>query len=1349
MALLNGSSGNDNLSGTNGSDIISGGSGNDTINGGGGADLLLGGAGSDTISGGDGVDIIDGGSGNDILRGDGGSDIINGGSGNDIMAGDAGNDILYGDDGNDQIQGDAGNDLLAGGSGSDLFIYKPNFGNDTILDFKVGTDFLRFDGISTSGVTLTQSLGSTLVRVDAQNSILLVGVTGVALSNLFQPTANLPPQINNQSLSILENSPSGQPVGTVAASDPEGGSLTYDIVGGSSLFTINSSTGLISANSSLNFEAQANYSLQVRVTDSGGLQSQALVAINVGNVNEAPIDITLSNANINESAAAGVIVGNLAAIDPDAGATATFTLLDNAGGLFAISGTQLVVAGALDYEANASYNITVHVTDNGGLSYDKTFTIAVNNVNEAPTDITLSNASVNESAAAGVIVGNLAAIDPDAGGTATFTLLDNAGGRFAISGNQLVVAGGLNYEANASHNITVHVTDNGGLSYDKTFSIAVNNVNEAPTDISLSNNIATDNLYNGTPIGNLALIDPDIGDSATFTLTNNSSGRFAISGNQLVSTGLPTPNGTFVVSVNGVDSGGLSFDKTFNIIINNPNDAPTDITLSNAGVNESAAAGVIVGNLAAIDPDLNDGATFTLVDNAGGRFAISGNQLVVAGALDYETSTTHSVVIRATDSGGLTFDKTLIINVNDVFENNNPDINAQSFAVNENSASGTLVGTLTATDPDAGDTFTYAFVENPALQEQIASAQANVDAAAQALANYSGGSTAVEYAILAGLTVQYATALSALNSLLAQDYSNFTINPLSGAITVAAGAVLDFEAIPSYYFNVSVTDAQGASDQAPITVNLNDVVEAPLFTAGIDTVNFNTVFGTSYQSGTQYNALGGNDIVILPDADRYLSSGYVLGTPFNAGDGADTITSGNSADVITGGNEADQFMMKIGSQDVITDFVPNTDFLDLGTGSPALAAFGRSYVWDVAVAGGNTTFYFDEAQLNSVTLQGDVLSGTWNNITLNGVAARVGAGISFVANANNIIYGIPTTPFIINTPTGYNTIVVTDSLAHSIDFRGNVAGSTIVQLGDGVNTISGSASIGILNLTGSISLLSGSANDRLVMLTQTSAQDNIADGGSLYINGGAGNDLIDSGQYRGVSIHLVGGEGDDLLIINGDTGLNGATVVRSSSISEGGNGNDILADSGSEDTITMGGAGNDRMMFANLQGMGSNTWYGGTGNDYLDLTNNYAGRNLQPQQVAFDVTWDGTNLISNDGTDFVKSFINGVDNILLNVTNTAAIAPTAADILAHITMGSALINTDTSPLVPTEFHSPTTLVGNGAAGGNLYASGGQIILSSNAATPDTLVSFGNTSVYFLDVNLTATPLSSLVDIHFV
>ena len=108
-----------------------------------------------------------------------------------------------------------------------------------------------------------------------------------------------------------------------------------------------------------------------------------------------------------------------------------------------------------------------------------TFT-AVEIVDTAPTDIALSAGTIAEGAANASVVGALSRTDANAavGDTATFTLLNSAGGRFAISGANLVVANAslLDFETGASHQVTVRVTDAKGLAFDEVLTVNVTNV---------------------------------------------------------------------------------------------------------------------------------------------------------------------------------------------------------------------------------------------------------------------------------------------------------------------------------------------------------------------------------------------------------------------------------------------------------------------------------------------------------------------------------------------------------------------------------------------------------------------------------------------------------------------------------------------------------------------------------------------------------------------------------------------------------------------------------------------------------------------------------------------------------
>ncbi len=96
--------------------------------------------------------------------------------------------------------------------------------------------------------------------------------------------------------------------------------------------------------------------------------------------NNPPTDMTLSANVIAENAVLGQIVGSLSTTDADAGETFVYSLINNSEQLFGVNGVDLVVSGALDFEAASSHDITVQVTDSGGNAYVKTFTVDVTNI---------------------------------------------------------------------------------------------------------------------------------------------------------------------------------------------------------------------------------------------------------------------------------------------------------------------------------------------------------------------------------------------------------------------------------------------------------------------------------------------------------------------------------------------------------------------------------------------------------------------------------------------------------------------------------------------------------------------------------------------------------------------------------------------------------------------------------------------------------------------------------------------------------------------------------------------------------------------------------------------------------
>lgn len=560
-------------------------------------------------------------------------------------------------------------------------------------------------------------------NLDSIAATVTITVTGV----------NDVPTVSDDTFSVAEDAANGTSVGTPASNDPDAGdTLLFSILSGNTgnAFAINSATGEITVNdtSALDFETNPTVILTIQVQDGSGATDTATVTINVTDANDAPTDISLDNASVPENSASGTAVGNFSATDPDSGDTFTYTLVAGAGdtgnGSFQISGNQLQTRAGFDFETQNSYSIRVRVTDNGGLWFEKVFTISVTDVNEAPTAISLDNSSVLEEQPAGTAVGNFSTTDPDSGDTFTYSLVSGAGSTgnasFQIVGNQLQTAVVLDFETQSSYSIRVRSTDGGGLWVEQTFTISVTDGNDSPTDITLSNNTVDENQPSGTVVGALGGVDPNAGDTLTFSLVPGAvdNASFAVNGTNLetaVSFDFES-QASYTVRVRVTDQDGLYFDKDFTITISDVNDAPTDINLDNASIAENNASGDLVSNFSTTDQDTGDTFTYILTDTANfsdnASFQISGGQLQANAIFDYEAKSSYTIRVRSTDNGSLWTEKTFVIAITDV---NEPptDVTLDNNTVAENQPSGTYIGRLSATDPDS-TSFTFSLPNSTA-----------------------------------------------------------------------------------------------------------------------------------------------------------------------------------------------------------------------------------------------------------------------------------------------------------------------------------------------------------------------------------------------------------------------------------------------------------------------------------------------------------------------------------------------------------------------------------------------------------------------------------------------------------
>ena len=150
-----------------------------------------------------------------------------------------------------------------------------------------------------------------------------------------------------------------------------------------------------------------------------------------------------------------------------------------------------------------------------------------------------------------------------------------------------------------------------------------------------------------------------------------------------------------------------------------PNNAPTDILLSNSRIQENQNIGTTIGVISGVDVDGNDTLLYSLAtgngDDDNRRFVIQGNQLKSFVVFDYEADSVHSILVRVDDQKGGFFQKVFEIKVSDVFEStetNQPPsgLLLSNDSVFENANIGSVVGRFSSIDPNGGDVHTYQFV---------------------------------------------------------------------------------------------------------------------------------------------------------------------------------------------------------------------------------------------------------------------------------------------------------------------------------------------------------------------------------------------------------------------------------------------------------------------------------------------------------------------------------------------------------------------------------------------------------------------------------------------------------------
>ena len=589
----------------------------------------------------------------------------------------------------------------------------------------------------------------------------------------------------------------------------------------------------------LDYETQPSTTFTVSATgQSSGDMHTATVSVDVLNVNEAPsMAEPQYTATVVENTETQVLF-QAAASDPDAAlaqtptderyAALTFSLAGFTFGsdaaLFTVDPATGVVSttGPLDYESRAEYTFEVVATDGASERAVAEVVVTVDNVNEKPTFIHISQLFVYENAEVGTVVGQLSTVDPDHGNTFTYELL-NATDLFAVDGDKLVTAALFDFSGeNKVVSMLVRSTDQGALSVEEVITVRVVNENDAPTTIELVlpthntdgtlSSTALTSLAEDTPtdtvVGVFKVADPDAGDLHIMTLVDDADGTFSVSGQALILTKpLDYETATSVsIVVQATDTGYpalTSPEQSFTIAVENRPDRPREIKLTlTTQVDEATPAGTEIGVVTAMDDDADQpmsmaassGCPFTLGDvtcdnNDQGRTVCTAG-VTLTRVLDLSDDAYLCEVTAITNDDALSGTAEIevpVVNVNEA----PTAVVLSANTVSEGVAPGALVGYLSAVDPDHAEVHTEGQQEQQ--QEEVFTFALPADA----------GDAATQ----ARFEVREVT----------------TANNNQQRFGLFVAGALDHEARPVETVMVTVTDSEGASATLPVEVVVEDL----------------------------------------------------------------------------------------------------------------------------------------------------------------------------------------------------------------------------------------------------------------------------------------------------------------------------------------------------------------------------------------------------------------------------------------------------------------------------------------------------------------------------------------------
>jgi uncharacterized protein (TIGR03382 family) len=702
------------------------------------------------------------------------------------------------------------------------------------------TPAANFSGVTTFTYTISDGNGGTATAT----------VTVIVGSN------NLPPTANDDSYAVAEDS--GANVLGVLANDtfaPDVGevlsvvSVTQPVSG-----TVTFTAANVSFTPAANFNGTVLFTYTV--SDGNNGFDTATVTVTVTPVNDAP---NANNDTFMVTEDSGLTVLDVLANDtivPDSGESLTVVAVTQPA-----DGTVTLVRGVVRFRPAANFSgtttFTYTISDGNGGTATATVTVTVTETNDPPV---ANNDTVTVAEDSGATVVDVLANDssaPDTGETLTVTAVTQP-----VNGTVTLVGGVVSFtpapDFFGGTVFTYTVSDGRGATGTATVTVDVTPVNDPPTANDDSYTVAENS---GATVLNVRINDtfaPDVGETLTVTAVGQpANGTATLNGGVVSFTPAAGFSGVTSFTYTLSDGNGGTDTATVTVNVSGSNNPP--VARDDSFTVDEDSAATVLDVLANDTTDAGETLTITNVTQpAGGTVTFTVSDVSFTPSPNFHGTTTFTYTVSDGNNGTSSATVTVVVTpVNDA-----PTANDDNYTVIEDSG-GTVLNVL-ANDtaaPDTGETLTVTGVTQPAsgtvtlvggVVRFTPAANFNGPVTFEYTITDTGGLTDTATVTVVVTPVneppdavddtfsvpedRQSTVLDVLANDTAAPDTGETLTvvgvtqPANGAVTLVGGLVR-FTPSPNFFgttaFMYTISDGNGGSDSATVTLNVTPVNDAP------------------------------------------------------------------------------------------------------------------------------------------------------------------------------------------------------------------------------------------------------------------------------------------------------------------------------------------------------------------------------------------------------------------------------------------------------------------------------------------------------------------------------------------